>query len=184
MSISGFLRVKLGGVLGRICHFKYDMMMGHIRLIVLRSLGDKGFVAVFIAKEDEVRVTGEGKQNDKAKPKSQCTEIFGDASGLNKIGGNFTIEVNGVPDRKHIDDCDSNQKVSHDMSEAVEHGHLARRTVFGNISLNLWVLKTKQKKLFPLGFCVVRRIRGAWRICSSRICLGKILVCICVAVFV
>lgn len=71
MSISGFLRVKLGGVLGRIYYFKYDMMMGHIGLVVLLGLVNKGFVAVFIAKEDEVRVTGEGKQNDKAKPKSQ-----------------------------------------------------------------------------------------------------------------
>ena len=159
MSISGFLRVKLGGVLGRICHFKYDMMMGHIGIVVLLGLVNKGFVAVFIAKEDEVRVTGEGKQNDKAKPKSQCTEIFGYASGLNKMGGNFTIEVNGVPDRKHIDDCDSNQKVSHDMSEAVEHGHLAWRAVFGNISLDLRVLKTEQLKLFPRFFCVGRRIR-------------------------
>ena len=120
------------------------MVLSNIGISFERNIVDKGFVTVFISKKDEVGVARERKQNDKAKTAGQHTKINSDISSINKIGSNITIEVNGVPDRKRIDDCDSNQEVSHDVSEAVKHGHLfGNGTILGNISLDLGVLKAE-----------------------------------------
>ena len=135
---------------------KYDTIIGHIRLFVLRVLSNKCFVAVFIAKEDEVGVARESKQNNKTEPKGQCAEIARDISSANKMGSNVTVKVNGVPDRKHIDDCDRDQEVSHDMSEAVKHGHLLWCTIFGNMSLNLRILEAEPLKRFPIAWITFR----------------------------